>query len=76
MDQLIHALWQLHQHANQLSKLYQIDSWPTVPGYECLGEGIATLAGIDKEEMLTWFENECTGPEALLLYIETNKQTQ
>ncbi|MCT6700898.1 hypothetical protein [Rheinheimera sp. 4Y26] len=73
MDQLTQALWELRQHMVALCATYQLDVWPTVPGYESLIKGIEQSAGLEEEQLLFWFENNCESLEQLQEYIRTHK---
>lgn len=73
MEQLISALWQMRTHAEQLCATYQLDNWPTVPGYDSLVKGIASINGIDADTFWMWFENHCQTEAGLHMYIEANK---
>lgn len=74
MDSLLSALMELRQHMELVSEMFQLDTWPVMPGYENLLKAVANLNQLDAETFGIWFENHCESMEQLQSYIQQHNQ--
>ncbi len=74
MDNLLSALMEIRQHAELVAEMFQLDTWPVMPGYESLLKAVANLNQLDAETFGIWFENHCESIEQLQRYIQQHNQ--